>query len=181
MPNRLQTIPTLDRPTQSSPTSAAPTSASPNLVARPITKVDFDKIVQVVDHWWEGPIAVLTHPMFFYEFGQFARVVEDTANEGRLVGFLLGFAIAGSDDAPGVGYVHLVGIDPQYRRKGVARALYAEFTNLCREAGAQRLKAITTAGNVGSIRFHEAIGFTATEDPDYAGPGRKRVVFTKVL
>ena len=178
MPNRLQTIPTLDRPTQSSPSSA---STSPNLVARPITKADFDRIVQVVDHWWEGPIAVLTHPMFFYEFGQFARVVEDVANDGRLVGFLLGFVIAPADDAPGVGYIHLVGIDPQYRRKGVARALYTEFTHLCREAGAQRMKAITTAGNEGSIRVHEAIGFTAAEDPDYAGPGRKRVVFTKTL
>jgi ribosomal protein S18 acetylase RimI-like enzyme len=180
MPNRLQTIPTLDRPTQSSP---APSSSSPNLVARPITKVDFDKIVQVVDHWWEGPIAALTHPMFFYEFGQFARVVEDTAPSanGRLVGFLLGFVIAGDHETPGVGYVHLVGIDPQYRRKGVARALYTEFTSLCRDAGAKRLKAITTAGNDGSIRFHEALGFTAAEDPDYAGPGRKRVVLTKPL
>jgi ribosomal protein S18 acetylase RimI-like enzyme len=178
MPNRLQTIPTLDRPTQSSPASS-----SPNLVARPITKADFDKIVQVVDHWWEGPIAALTHPMFFYEFGQFARVVEDVANEGRLVGFLLGFVLAGGgdDEAPGVGYVHLVGIDPQYRRKGVARALYAEFTTICRDAGARRLKAITTAGNEGSIRFHEALGFTGVEDPDYAGPGRRRVVLTKTL
>jgi len=152
-----------------------------NLAARPITKADFDKIVQVVDHWWEGPIAVLTHPMFFYEFGQFARVVEDVANEGRIVGFLLGFVLAGDGEGKGLGYVHLVGIDPQYRRKGVARALYAEFTALSRDAGAKRLKAITTAGNEGSIRFHEALGFTAIEDADYAGPGRKRVVLTKDL
>lgn len=167
MAERLRTIPTLDRPSH-------PASAPANLVARPITKVDFDKIVQVVDHWWEGPIAVLAHPMFFYEFGRYARVVED-ANEGRLVGFLLGFA------SEGVGYVHLVGIDPQYRRKGVARALYAEFTTICLQAGAKRLKAITTAGNDGSIRFHEALGFTAHEDVDYAGPGRRRVVLTKDL
>lgn len=175
MPDRLRTIPTLDRPTQSTP------SASTNLVARPLSKADFDTIVQVVDHWWEGPIASLAHPMFCYEFGRFGRVVEDLANEGRLVGFLLGFVIAGEGVDPGLGYVHLVGIDPRYRRKGVARALYAEFTTLSLEVGAKRLKAITTAGNTGSIRFHQALGFTAVEDENYAGPGRRRVVLTKDL
>ena len=81
----------------------------------------------------------------------------------------------------GTGYVHLVGIHPEHRRRGVARLLYAAFEDDSRAAGCNRLKAITTLGNEGSVRFHEALGFRVHEEPDYAGPGRSRVVFEKDL
>jgi GNAT superfamily N-acetyltransferase len=156
-------------------------SAPAHFRARPITKQDFDHIVQVVDQWWEGPIAGLVHPIFFYELGKWARVVEDTSHDDRLVGFLFGFTVAADGDRPAGGYIHLVGIDPEYRRKGVARALYAEFTSLCLSEGCKRVKAITTVGNLGSVRFHEALGWQVREEPDYAGPGRKRLVCTREL
>jgi L-amino acid N-acyltransferase YncA len=151
-----------------------------NFRVRTMQKADYDHVVQVVDHWWSGPSAILAHPLFFYELGKHAKVVEDTEKQ-KLVGFMLGFIVPASDDKAAVGYVHLVGIEPTYRRKGVARALYADFTASCLAAGCRHLKAITTHGNVASIRFHEALGWTATEDENYAGPGRKRVVLTKTL
>jgi hypothetical protein len=43
------------------------------------------------------------------------------------------------------------------------------------------MKAITTSGNEGSIRFHQALGWTSTEIEDYAGRDRRRMVFTKDL
>jgi GNAT superfamily N-acetyltransferase len=151
-----------------------------NFRVRAMTKQDYDHVVQVVDHWWSGPIAILAHPLFFYELGRHAKVVED-ADKGKLVGFLLGFILPGDEARPAMGYVHLVGIEPNYRRKGVARALYTDFTTTCLGAGCRHLKAITTAGNEASIRFHEALGWVAREDENYAGPGRKRVVLTKEL
>jgi ribosomal protein S18 acetylase RimI-like enzyme len=111
--------------------------------------------------------------MFFYELGTWARVVE---SDGTMVGFLLGFVTESK-----LGYVHLVGIHPQYRRRGVARLLYSSFEQACRAAGCTRLKAITTHGNEGSVRFHQALDWTVTEIADYAGPGRARVVFEKTL
>ncbi|HEY1956338.1 MAG TPA: GNAT family N-acetyltransferase [Polyangiaceae bacterium] len=138
---------------------------------RKITKTDFDRIVEVIDHWWGGPISTFAHPIFFYELGDMALVVE---SEGALIGFLLGF-VAHQD----TGYVHLVGIHPEHRRKGVGRALYANFTQAAVTAGCTKLKAITTTGNDGSIRFHLAQGWQAQEIDDYAGPNRKRIVFTK--
>ena len=92
-----------------------------------------------------------------------------------MVGFLLGF-LAG--ESPKVGYIHLVGIDPAYRRKGVGKALYAEFILQAKRHGASRIKAITTPNNTGSIAFHDALGFSGEHVDDYAGPGRQRVVFT---
>lgn len=142
---------------------------------RKITKGDFDQIVEVIDRWWGGPIATLAHPIFFYELGDNALVAED---DGRFIGFLLGFI---HFREPKTGYVHLVGIHPEYRRRGVGRVLYAEFTERCRSLGCKRMKAISTTGNEGSIRFHEAVGWRADEVEDYAGPGRKRIVFTRDL
>lgn len=145
------------------------------MITRPLGKQDYDHIVQIIDRWWGGPTTALAHPIFFYELGSLARVVE---HDGILVGFLLGFVAPGP---PKTGYVHLVGIHPDFRRQGVGRLLYENFTERCRELGCMRMKAITTVGNEGSIRFHEAMGWKAEEIEDYAGPGRKRIVFTKEL
>src|SRR3954467_14221274 len=140
---------------------------------RRITKSDFDQIVEVIDRWWGGPIGTFAHPIFFYELGEKALIVEE---EGPLIGFLLGFI----DHEPvRTGYVHLVGIHPDFRRRGVGRLLYRDFVDGCRAAGCIRMKAITTLGNEGSLRFHLAVGWAAAEVEDYAGPGRKRIVFTK--
>ncbi len=145
-----------------------------DFTTRGISKSDYDYIVRVIDKWWKGPTSALAHPMFFYELGDSAMVVE---TEGRLVGFLLGFITLSKQ----CGYVHLVGIDPDYRRMHVGSHLYHAFEELCRDTGCQKMKAITTAGNSGSVRFHEALGWKVEKVADYAGPGRDRVVFSKIL
>lgn len=145
------------------------------MIIRGITKPDFDYIVSVLDRWWGGPSSERAHPVFFYELGDQALIAE---NDDEVVGFLLGFV---SPQTPPVAYVHLVGIHPDHRRLGVGKKLYVRFTERAREAGASQMKAITTVGNEGSIRFHEALGFAVTEHADYAGPRRSRVVFTKDL
>ncbi|MDB4941807.1 MAG: acetyltransferase, family [Labilithrix sp.] len=142
---------------------------------RKITKGDYDHIVEVLDRWWGGPMANYAHPMFFYELGDNALIAED---EGRLIGFLLGFIVF---KQPKTGYVHLVGIHPDFRRKGVGRILYEEFTERCRTLGCERMKAITTTSNEGSLKFHHALGWQSTEVEDYAGPDRRRIVFQKDL
>lgn len=141
---------------------------------RPLIKADYDQIVQVIDRWWGGPTSALAHPIFFYELGRLARVVEA---DGLMVGFLFGFIVPGGE----VGYVHLVGIHPDHRRHGVGKLLYAAFEDDCRAAGCRELKAITTLGNEASVRFHQAQGWTVNETEDYAGPGRMRIVFRRVL
>jgi len=143
---------------------------------RRITKADFDRIVEVIDHWWGGPIGTFAHPIFFYELGKHALIAED--EDAGMIGFLLGFV---ADEPVRTGYVHLVGIHPDFRRRGVGRLLYKTFIDECRSAGCQRMKAITTLGNEGSIRFHVALDWQATEVTDYAGPNRTRLVFSRDL
>lgn len=142
---------------------------------RGITQGDFHHIVSVIDQWWGGPTSALAHPLFFYEFGRYALIAEE---DERMAGFLLGFITEGP---PRVAYVHLVGIDPSGRRRGVGRTLYEEFTRQAREAGAVRIKAITTPGNQGSVEFHKALGYSVELVSDYAGPNRARYVFVRDL
>lgn len=145
------------------------------MIIRGIKKEDFDYIVAVLDRWWGGPSGERAHPVFFYELGEQALIAEEG---GEVVGFLLGFL---APTSPMTAYVHLVGIHPDHRRRGVGKELYEHFTRRAHRAGARRIKAITTVGNEGSIRFHQALGFATQEDPDYAGTGRSRIVFTKDL
>lgn len=154
---------------------------------RALEKADYDYIVRVIDQWWEGPTTALAHPLFFYELGRLARVAE--WDDGTLVGFLFGFVSetyqGGTPSAPPagarIGFVHLVGIHPEFRRRGVAGTLYGAFEEACRGERCVGLKAITTQGNDGSVRFHLAQGFSVATVDDYAGPGRSRVVFEKAL
>jgi ribosomal protein S18 acetylase RimI-like enzyme len=144
------------------------------MIIRAITKRDYDYVVSVFDHWWGGPSSERASPFFFHELGRYALIAEE---DERVVGFLLGLVAAGSD----TGYVHLVGIDPSYRRRGVGKRLYQHFRESCQQGGLKELKAIGMVGHEGSSRFHTALGFSAREEPDYAGSGRARVVFTKKL
>lgn len=144
------------------------------MIIRGISKQDFDYIVTVFDEWWGGPSSERASPFFFHELGRYALIAED---DGRVIGFLLGLVAAGSD----TGYVHLVGIDPRHRRRGVGQRLYQHFTETCKQAGLRHLKAIGMVGHEGSLRFHTALSFDVREVSDYAGPGRARVVFTKAL
>jgi GNAT superfamily N-acetyltransferase len=142
---------------------------------RPCKKEHFDEIVEVIDRWWGGPISTFAHPIFFHELGDKALVVVD---EGQLIGFLLGFV---AYQPVKTGYVHLVGIHPEHRRRGVGRLLYEAFTETCRGSQCVRMKSIATHANEGSRRFHVALGWNEEDVDDYAGPGRRRIVFTKDL
>lgn len=144
------------------------------MIIRGITKADFDYIVAVLDNWWGGPSSERASPFFFHELGEWALIAEDG---GRVVGFLLGLV----SPRTSTGYVHLVGIDPAFRRKGVGQELYRKFFDSCRHEGLSQIKAIGMVGYEAAAKFHTALGFESQEVPDYAGPGRARVVFSRKL
>ncbi len=97
----------------------------------------------------------------------------------ELAGFVIGFL---SPSQPEAAYIHFTGIGPAWRRSGLARRLYEQFFERARRDGRTVVKAITSADNDGSIAFHRAMGFTASEPiKDYDGPSLDRVVFVRSL
>jgi GNAT superfamily N-acetyltransferase len=124
--------------------------------------------------WGERALAPLHHPMLIHEFGETAYVIR--GGQGEVIAYLFGLP------APrAVGYIHLVAVRDGHRREGLARLLYERFAAAARSLGADRLKSFTQPANTGSIAFHSALGFAATETPDYCGRGETRIVFTREL
>jgi GNAT superfamily N-acetyltransferase len=137
---------------------------------------DFDRIVAVVDEWWGRTISPLLPRLFLDHFHSTSQVAED---ETGLAGFLIGFI---SPSRPDEAYIHFVGVRPDLRRSGLARALYDGFADYARDQGCRVLRAITGPGNTGSIRFHEELGFVASAPiADYDGAGQDRVTFRRDL
>jgi ribosomal protein S18 acetylase RimI-like enzyme len=124
--------------------------------------------------WGERDLSHLHHPMLVHDFGETALLVRD--GEGRIIAYLFGLLTPA-----GTGYIHLIAVREGHRREGMAGGLYAEFESIVRRMGGVRLKAMTRPENTNSIAFHRAMGFEATDTPDYSGPGETRTVFEREL
>lgn len=121
--------------------------------------------------------------LFFVQFRETSFIAE---MDGRIVGFLNGFfSQTFSDEA----YIHFVGVHPDYRQHGVARALYEKFFAAARGRGRTRVRCVTSPVNKISIAFHLRMGFEIEPGDDlvdgiathanYDGKGESRVLFMK--
>ena len=143
---------------------------------RNIVTEDYNKVMNVLNDWWGGRSMTHLLPRLFFEHFQQTSFIMEKENE--LIGFIIGFI---SQTNPQKAYIHFVGVNPIYRKKGLANNLYQLFFNIVQQLGCKEVSCITTPINTGSIAFHEAMAFTTQVVKDYAGEGQDRVVFTKVL
>lgn len=153
------------------------------------TEADHASIVTRVDEWWGGRrLHSLLPRLWFQHFTGTSWIAE--AEGGTIAGFLVGFV---SPDDPTVAYVHMVGTDPNHRRKGLGAELYRHFLDDVRARGVDEVRAITWPGNRVSVGFHLALGFEPVGGPgsrniygttafaDYDYPGEDRVVFRRSI
>lgn len=135
------------------------------------------------DFWGSNRTAAFHHPMFIHEFGDTAFVIRQ---QEKVIAYLFGF-ISNKDQT---GYVHLIGVRENFRKKGLGKQLYEHFMEHLRHHGISEIKAITTPTNENSIRFHTKLGMTLSGNPnelgipvvrDYSGPGQDRVVFRMLI
>jgi ribosomal protein S18 acetylase RimI-like enzyme len=137
---------------------------------------DYERIVAVVDEWWGGrPMRPLLPRLFLDHFAATSLVAEDG---GRLVGFLVGFL---SPSRPDEAYIHFVGVRPDCRSGGLARAFYERFFDRARAEGRTVVRCVTSPVNEGSVAFHRKLGFEDELVEGYDGPGADRVAFLKRL
>jgi GNAT superfamily N-acetyltransferase len=161
-----------------------------NVRLRNLREEDYPFLRSVVNDWWGGRQIADLMPRFFFQHFQttgLTAVEEDGTH--RIVGFLVGFV---SPTHTEQAYIHLVGIDPAYRGRGLARNLYERFFEIVRKQGCRYVRGITSPVNIGSIQFHGRMGFeievgdATTSDgtpihSDYSGEGQARVCFVKDL
>lgn len=158
-----------------------------NFVLRTATEDDYNKIISVVNDWWDGrSMADMLPRLFFVHFRNTSLVVE---LDNAPVAFLCGFI---SQANPKQAYIHFVGVNPKYRHQGLARNLYNNFFAQVRVHGCREVHCVTAPINKGSIAFHKKMGFITKEGrqiaeegvpftADYDGPGQNRVLFLKIV
>jgi ribosomal protein S18 acetylase RimI-like enzyme len=99
---------------------------------------------------------------------------------------LIGFLSQSNTDE---GYIHFVGVHPDYRSVGIGEYLYKQFYKICKENNRDTIKTCTSPVNKGSIKFHKKIGFQIEQGNgkfdsipvtlDYNTPNDPKVLFKK--
>lgn len=147
-----------------------------SVVIRAAQPDDYSAIVSVVDEWWGRPMARMLPRLFLDHFHETSLIATD---DGRLLGFLIGFHSA---SVPDRAYIHFVAVAPVARGTGLARRLYETFFKAAVQDGCRVVTAITSPMNTASVAFHRAMGFTVKGPvADYDGPGVDRIVFERSL
>jgi len=168
---------------------------------------DFNFVTSVINDWWglrevtrrverdgqhievrelaQRQMRDMLPKLFFVHFRETSFIAQV---DGEIVGFLNGFLSQSFADEA---YIHFVGVHPDYRQAGIARALYEKFFAVARAAGRQIVRCVTSPVNKLSIVFHLRMGFEIepgdaevdgiSAHSDYDGKGESRVVFVKKL
>jgi ribosomal protein S18 acetylase RimI-like enzyme len=160
--------------------------AAEGFLIRHAESADYQPIIRVVNEWWGGrTMSGMLPKLFFVHFRQTSFVAE---TGGEIVGFIIGFV---SQTFPYEAYIHFAGIHPNFRKKGLGRALYERFFEAVDKLGRKLVRCVTSPVNKNSVAFHLRMGFTiesseSTVDDipvakNYDGPGGDRVLFSKTL
>jgi len=156
------------------------------MIIRHAEPSDHQPIVAVVDEWWGGrKMAGMLPKLFFVHFRPTSFVAE---YNGEVAGFVSGFV---SQTYPNEAYIHFVGVHPEFRKHGLARALYEKFFAAVASLGCRTVRCVTSPLNKGSILFHQSMGFSVVGSENmvdgipvfegYDGKGEDRVLFSKTL
>ncbi len=87
----------------------------------------------------------------------------EARSDQRPLGLLLGLRSA---DRQSEAVVHLVAVDPEFRRRGIGRELVERFAEQLASAGASRLVATCRPDDRVALAFFGALGFEPDAGPD---------------
>jgi GNAT superfamily N-acetyltransferase len=153
-----------------------------NLTIRNSKPSDHQRIISVMRDWWGGrDLTWMLPKLFLVHFCNTSFIIE---KGNSLTAFLIGFL---SQSKINEGYVHLVGVHPNYRGMGIGAFLYQRFFEICKEYNRDTVRSCTSPVNKGSIEFHKKIGFNILKGDakvddvqvalDYNQPGDSKVLF----
>ena len=143
---------------------------------------DQQRIISVMKEWWgERDLTWMLPKLFLVHFCDTSFIIE---KEEDLMAFLIGFL---SQSKANEGYIHLVGVHPNYRGMGLGEFLYHRFFQICKENNRDTIRACTSPVNKGPIEFHKKIGFNVLKGDsevdgvqvslDYNHPGDPKILF----
>ncbi len=111
-------------------------------------------ITTVMEEWWGGRDLIWLVPrLFLVHFNNTSFIVKK--NE-ELIAFLIAFLSPAREEE---GYIHFIGVHPNYRGLRIGEYLYNHFFQICRENNRNKVRSCTSPVNKGSIAFHQKMGF----------------------
>jgi ribosomal protein S18 acetylase RimI-like enzyme len=125
------------------------------------TELDHDTVVEGIDDWAAGRRARHLMPrLWFRHFTGTSWAATD--DRDRAVGIAVAFV---SPDEPSTAVLHLIGVDPACRRRGVGSELVARVVRDATARGAERIRTTAWPDDRPTIAFLEAVGFHLLEPP----------------
>jgi ribosomal protein S18 acetylase RimI-like enzyme len=122
---------------------------------------DHAPLVGLVNEWWGGrPVRHRLPRLWFEHFTSTSAVAETSL--GQRIGFAIGFV---SPDRPRVGYLHLVGVAPGRRRRGIGRDLVEDVVARLADRGARTITTIAWPGDPIALAFLRSVRFEVDDGP----------------
>jgi ribosomal protein S18 acetylase RimI-like enzyme len=133
------------------------------IVVRPIIMKDYDRIVEI-------DAGVLGRRRFNYYRRKMKKIL-DTEQPlvtslvaevgGKVVGFIMGSVVIGEFGvSETTATIETIGVDPEFQRQGLARAMMGEFFEKIRSAGVERVTTQVRWNDVDLLKFFDKVGFT---------------------
>ncbi|CAG7648594.1 putative protein YqjY [Paenibacillus solanacearum] len=156
------------------------------MIIRHMEPEDCGAIIAVAAHWWGSSYTSdMFSSWYIRHFRDTCLVAEE---EGRMVGFLMGFW---SQTLPDEAYIRIVMVDPAARGQGIGRALYEKLFEQAIASGRTTVRCVTAPWKKDSIAFHTKLGFRIEPQQqelegvpvclNYDGRGGQRVMFARRL
>lgn len=82
---------------------------------------------------------------------------------GKVVGFIFGEIRGWEFAIPKSGWIEIVGVDPEYHKKGVARALIEKLHVFFRNHNVERVMTMVNWNDGGLVSFFRTLGFERSE------------------
>jgi len=80
--------------------------------------------------------------------------------DGKVVSFIIGDVSKWEYGVPeNIGWIHTIGVDPDYQRKGIAKILFTEMTNNLKKAGVDTIFTFVTRRDWVLLKFFNSMGF----------------------
>ncbi len=92
------------------------------------------------------------------EYGQCLTAL-GAVKDGKLVGFIIGETEQGAfGEEEAIGWINMVGLDPEYRNMGYGKALGKELLNRFHGMGIRKLRTIVEDEDYGLLNYFKSLG-----------------------
>jgi aminoglycoside 6'-N-acetyltransferase I len=140
--------------------------ASPQLSVRPVTESDLSEWFRLRQKLWDAtnPDDHQDEMLDILDHADTQLVLVADAGDGRLAGFLEASIRPFVEDceSDNVGYLEGWFVDPEYRRRGIGRALVTAAENWARSRGMTEMASDAEIGNDPSLAAHTRLGYEET-------------------